>query len=122
MDAEVREMFELVLTEIRGTKEEVGGLKQEFADLKQEVCVLKEDVHLLKQDVSDLKQDVSDLKEDVRDIKADLYDLNKRVSILEEKEELHFRMLERDLGAAIDGMLWLKEHKVDKAALRKATM
>ena len=52
MDAEMNRMFQLILNEISGVKQDMSSMKEDISDLKQDVSGLKEDVSGLKQDVT----------------------------------------------------------------------
>lgn len=61
------EKLDIIISELR-------GMKQDIKELKEEVQILKDDVRILKDDVQILKDDVRILKEDVKTLeKRTLY-------------------------------------------------
>lgn len=76
MDTETKEMFHLILSELKEMK---GDMHQ----LKLDVSELKEDVTVLKQDVSELKQDVAILK-------SNQTVLLEAINTLQQNEQEHF--------------------------------
>ncbi len=58
----------------------------------------------------------------MKEIQTELESHKAQLKALWGQEQRNFEMLERDLGGAMDGMVWLKDNKVDKEALRKAAI
>ena len=84
------EKLDLLLAEIRGTKDEVQSmkkdirlLKDDMKEVKEDVRILKEDVHTLKGEMKEVKEDIRILKEDVRILKEDVQLLKKKVTCIE---------------------------------------
>ncbi len=84
------EKLDLLLAEIRGTKDEVQSmkkdiqiLKDDMKEVKEDVRSLKDDVHTLKGEMKEVKEDIRILKEDVRILKEDVQLLKKKVTCIE---------------------------------------
>ena len=86
------EKLDLLLAEIRGTKDEVQSMKKDIRILKDDMKEVKEDVRSLKDDVCTLKGEMKEVKEDVRILKEDVRILKEDVQLLKKKVtciELH---------------------------------
>ena len=83
-----------------------------------EVKVVKE----VKAGVANLEMSIHRLEERTTALEEGMAQLEKRTTALEEQGKSNFTILERDLGAALDGMSILNKQKVDKKALRNATI
>ena len=77
------EKLDLLLAEIRGTKDEVQSMKKDIQILKDDMKEVKEDVRSLKDDVCTLKGEMKEVKEDVRILKEDVQLLKKKVTCIE---------------------------------------
>ena len=66
------EKLDLLLAEIRGTKDEVQSMKKDIRSLKDDMKEVKEDIRILKEDVRILKEDVQLLKKKVTCIELHL--------------------------------------------------
>ena len=66
------EKLDLLLAEIRGTKDEVQSMKKDIRILKDDMKEVKEDIRILKEDVRILKEDVQLLKKKVTCIELHL--------------------------------------------------
>lgn len=77
------EKLDLLLAEIRGTKDEVQSMKKDIRILKDDMKEVKEDVRSLKDDVCTLKGEMKEVKEDVRILKEDVQLLKKKVTCIE---------------------------------------
>ena len=86
------EKLDLLLAEIRGTKDEVQSMKKDIRILKDDMKEVKEDVRSLKDDVCTLKGEMKEIKEDIRILKEDVQILKEDVQLLKKKVtciELH---------------------------------
>ncbi len=86
------EKLDLLLAEIRGTKDEVQSMKKDIRILKDDMKEVKEDVRSLKDDVCTLKGEMKEVKEDIRILKEDVRILKEDVQLLKKKVtciELH---------------------------------
>ncbi len=86
------EKLDLLLAEIRGTKDEVQSMKKDIRILKDDMKEVKEDVRSLKDDVCTLKGEMKEIKEDIRILKEDVRILKEDVQLLKKKVtciELH---------------------------------
>ncbi len=86
------EKLDLLLAEIRGTKDEVQSMKKDIQILKDDMKEVKEDVRSLKDDVCTLKGEMKEVKEDIRILKEDVRILKEDVQLLKKKVtciELH---------------------------------
>ena len=77
------EKLDLLLAEIRGTKDEVQSMKKDIQILKDDMKEVKEDVRSLKDDVCTLKGEMKEVKEDIRILKEDVQLLKKKVTCIE---------------------------------------
>ncbi len=77
------EKLDLLLAEIRGTKDEVQSMKKDIRILKDDMKEVKEDVRSLKDDVCTLKGEMKEVKEDIRILKEDVQLLKKKVTCIE---------------------------------------
>ena len=77
------EKLDLLLAEIRGTKDEVQSMKKDIQILKDDMKEVKEDVRSLKDDVCTLKGEMKEIKEDIRILKEDVQLLKKKVTCIE---------------------------------------
>ena len=89
------EKLDLLLAEIRGTKDEVQSmkkdiwiLKDDMKEVKEDVRILKEDVHTLKGEMKEVKEDIRILKEDVHTLKGEMKEVKEDVRILKEDVQL----------------------------------
>ncbi len=87
------EKLDLLLAEIRGTKDEVQSMKKDIRILKDDMKEVKEDVRSLKDDVCTLKGEMKEIKEDVRILKEDVHTLKGEMK--EVKEDV--RILKEDV-------------------------
>ncbi len=87
------EKLDLLLAEIRGTKDEVQSMKKDIRILKDDMKEVKEDVRSLKDDVCTLKGEMKEIKEDVRILKEDVHTLKGEMK--EVKEDI--RILKEDV-------------------------
>lgn len=115
--------------EVKEVKQRVTNVESEMKDMRSEIRVLQTEVKELRADVDWLKVQVKDLRTDqdsqsaeVKNLYAITSELREQIEKHEKKIDRNFVMLERDLGGAMSGMTWLKENKVDKVALRKASI
>ncbi|MCI8646124.1 MAG: hypothetical protein HFE76_04805 [Firmicutes bacterium] len=133
---EIRDEVKEVKQRVTNVESEMKDMRSEIRVLQTEVKELRADVDWLKVEVKELRADVDWLKVQVKDLRTDqdsqsaevknLYaitsELREQIEKHEKKIDRNFVMLERDLGGAMSGMTWLKENKVDKVALRKASI
>ena len=87
------EKLDLLLAEIRGTKDEVQSMKKDIRILKDDMKEVKEDVRSLKDDVCTLKGEMKEVKEDIRILKDDVHTLKDEMK--EVKEDV--RILKEDV-------------------------
>ena len=87
------EKLDLLLAEIRGTKDEVQSMKKDIRILKDDMKEVKEDVRSLKDDVCTLKGEMKEVKEDIRILKDDVHTLKGEMK--EVKEDI--RILKEDV-------------------------
>ncbi len=87
------EKLDLLLAEIRGTKDEVQSMKKDIRILKDDMKEVKEDVRSLKDDVCTLKGEMKEIKEDIRILKEDVHTLKGEMK--EVKEDI--RILKEDV-------------------------
>lgn len=87
------EKLDLLLAEIRGTKDEVQSMKKDIRILKDDMKEVKEDVRSLKDDVCTLKGEMKEIKEDIRILKEDVHTLKDEMK--EVKEDV--RILKEDV-------------------------
>ncbi len=87
------EKLDLLLAEIRGTKDEVQSMKKDIRILKDDMKEVKEDVRSLKDDVCTLKGEMKEIKEDIRILKEDVHTLKGEMK--EVKEDV--RILKEDV-------------------------
>ena len=99
------EKLDLLLAEIRGTKDEVQSMKKDIRILKDDMKEVKEDVRSLKDDVCTLKGEMKEIKEDIRILKEDVHTLKGEMK--EVKEDI--RILKEDVRILKEDVLILKE-------------
>ena len=87
------EKLDLLLAEIRGTKDEVQSMKKDIRILKDDMKEVKEDVRSLKDDVCTLKGEMKEIKEDIRILKENVHTLKGEMK--EVKEDV--RILKEDV-------------------------
>ena len=87
------EKLDLLLAEIRGTKDEVQSMKKDIRILKDDMKEVKEDVRSLKDDVCTLKGEMKEIKEDIRILKENVHTLKGEMK--EVKEDI--RILKEDV-------------------------
>ncbi len=81
----MEETLKLILTEIKGVKEDITSVKRDVAALKGDVSALKRDVAALKADSTALKEDVAAVKGDIIALKQDSKVLKDGQGRIEEK-------------------------------------
>ena len=96
---------DLLLAEIRGTKDEVQSMKKDIRILKDDMKEVKEDVRSLKDDVCTLKGEMKEVKEDIRILKDDVHTLKDEMK--EVKEDV--RILKEDVHTLKGEMKEVKE-------------
>ena len=99
------EKLDLLLAEIRGTKDEVQSMKKDIRILKDDMKEVKEDVRILKEDVHTLKGEMKEVKEDVRILKEDVHTLKGEMK--EVKEDI--RILKEDVRILKEDVQLLKK-------------
>ena len=99
------EKLDLLLAEIRGTKDEVQSMKKDIRILKDDMKEVKEDVRSLKDDVCTLKGEMKEVKEDVRILKEDVHTLKGEMK--EVKEDI--RILKEDVRILKEDVQLLKK-------------
>ncbi len=99
------EKLDLLLAEIRGTKDEVQSMKKDIQILKDDMKEVKEDVRSLKDDVCTLKGEMKEVKEDVRILKEDVHTLKGEMK--EVKEDI--RILKEDVRILKEDVQLLKK-------------
>ncbi|MCQ4635654.1 DUF4988 domain-containing protein [Anaerovorax odorimutans] len=96
-------------------EERVGALEERVGALEQRVGALEERVSALEDRVSALEDRVGALEQRVTKVERNLRELDA-------EQKRRFDMLVVEFSASMDAMNWLREHKVDKEALRTAAM
>ncbi len=99
------EKLDLLLAEIRGTKDEVQSMKKDIQILKDDMKEVKEDVRSLKDDVCTLKGEMKEIKEDIRILKEDVHTLKGEMK--EVKEDI--RILKEDVRILKEDVQLLKK-------------
>ncbi len=99
------EKLDLLLAEIRGTKDEVQSMKKDIQILKDDMKEVKEDVRSLKDDVCTLKGEMKEVKEDIRILKEDVHTLKGEMK--EVKEDV--RILKEDVRILKEDVQLLKK-------------
>ncbi len=99
------EKLDLLLAEIRGTKDEVQSMKKDIQILKDDMKEVKEDVRSLKDDVCTLKGEMKEVKEDIRILKEDVHTLKGEMK--EVKEDI--RILKEDVRILKEDVQLLKK-------------
>ena len=99
------EKLDLLLAEIRGTKDEVQSMKKDIRILKDDMKEVKEDVRSLKDDVCTLKGEMKEVKEDIRILKDDVHTLKDEMK--EVKEDV--RILKEDVRILKEDVQLLKK-------------
>jgi chromosome segregation ATPase len=99
------EKLDLLLAEIRGTKDEVQSMKKDIRILKDDMKEVKEDVRSLKDDVCTLKGEMKEIKEDIRILKEDVHTLKGEMK--EVKEDV--RILKEDVRILKEDVQLLKK-------------
>ncbi len=99
------EKLDLLLAEIRGTKDEVQSMKKDIRILKDDMKEVKEDVRSLKDDVCTLKGEMKEVKEDIRILKEDVHTLKGEMK--EVKEDI--RILKEDVRILKEDVQLLKK-------------
>ena len=99
------EKLDLLLAEIRGTKDEVQSMKKDIRILKDDMKEVKEDVRSLKDDVCTLKGEMKEVKEDIRILKEDVHTLKDEMK--EVKEDI--RILKEDVRILKEDVQLLKK-------------
>ncbi len=99
------EKLDLLLAEIRGTKDEVQSMKKDIRILKDDMKEVKEDVRSLKDDVCTLKGEMKEIKEDIRILKEDVHTLKGEMK--EVKEDI--RILKEDVRILKEDVQLLKK-------------
>ena len=61
MDAEMNRMFQLILNEISGVKQDMSSMKEDISDLKQDVSGLKQEAAKTNSRLDKLEQEVTKL-------------------------------------------------------------
>ena len=99
------EKLDLLLAEIRGTKDEVQSMKKDIRILKDDMKEVKEDVRSLKDDVCTLKGEMKEVKEDIRILKDDVHTLKGEMKEVKE----YVRILKEDVRILKEDVQLLKK-------------
>ena len=139
----IMEMLNLIYDEVKEVKVRVTNLESRMDRLEARMDRLEKRVESLEHRVEQLELRVESLEHRVEQLEIRMASLEYRVEQLElrmenlenrvgqletqtaslqEQEKSNFVILERDLGAALDGMTILNKQKVDKKALKQATV
>lgn len=134
MNQEMKDLLYLIYEEIKEVKLRVTNLESNFIDLrkdlKQQIAAtadLQEQFIETREELQkqiaetrvEFRQQITDAK---KGLQNQILSLKKEVEILRKQEQRNFKMLEHDLGGALDGMQILNEMKVDKKKLRQAAI
>ena len=149
---EIKELLVMIYDEVKEVKVRVTNLERGFANLLERTTLLENKVEAMDTRISNLESSmdnrISNLESSMGERISSLESsMGERISSLESRlaglevsmnelndfsrqntAELHhqaqrnFKILETDLGAAIDWSKFLQEQKVDKEALKKAAV
>ena len=105
-------MIEQIYEEVKKLSSETSANTKALKQLDKKVDRLEGRIIALEERVDRLEGRITAQEETAQTI----------FRALRGQADRNFQILEQDLGAAMDGMIWLKEHKVDKNALKQATI
>lgn len=130
------ELLELLYQEVKGIREDIGEVNKRLDshEVRLENIESKLDSHEARLESIEDRLDRYEARLESIESKLDRHEA--RLENIESKLESHeaqldalwaqaaknFETLERDLGGAMEGVIWLKDHKVDKKALRQAAI
>ena len=138
---EIKELLVMIYDEVKEVKVRVTNLERGFANLLERTTLLENKVEAMDTRISNLESSmdnrisnlessmgerISSLESRLAGLEVSMNELNdfsrQNTAELHHQAQRNFKILETDLGAAIDWSKFLQEQKVDKEALKKAAV